>query len=297
MKKKPLVSIIIPTCKRYDMIEKAINSALIQTYKNIEIIVIDDNKINSKEHLETQKIVSKYSNVKYYKNEKNLGGALSRNKGIELAKGDFIAFLDDDDFYEPTKIEKQYNLYRKLNNKNVAMIYCYVRNYNGDYEEIGLNKKDFEGKPFYEHMKYFIATTSCWFCPKDILEKLGGFDNVKCQQDSTLILKMLENNYEIYRVPEILLNFVIHDGERITKDTYEYIENLTIYHDKCRSNYKRLTKKEALDVEYFFISHIYNIYYRMNDKQNVYKQLKKLWKLNILNVFTISKTIKYIMMR
>lgn len=295
MKKLPLITVIIPTYKRHIMLEKAIKSVINQTYKNIEIIVVDDNKYNSKEHINTKNMINNYPNVRYYKNKKSIGSALSKNKGIELARGEYIAFLDDDDFFEPTKIEKQYNYYKKLNNKNVSMIYCYVRDLDSDYNEIRLNKKDYEGQPLYEHLIKFIATTSCWFCPKDILVKLGGFDNVMCQQDSTLILKMLINGYEIYRVPEVLLNFVIHDKERITNYTYEYIKWFEVYHNKCIEIYDRFNKKEICDIEYSFAIRIYDMYFELNDKKNVFKQVIKLWKLKLFEVSTFRKTIKFLL--
>lgn len=296
MKKLPLITVIIPTYRRHIMLEKAIKSVINQTYKNIEIIVVDDNKYNSKEHINTKNMINNYPNVRYYKNKKSIGSALSKNKGIELARGEYIAFLDDDDFFEPTKIEKQYNYYKKLNNKNVSMIYCYVRDLDSDYKEIRLNKKDYEGQPLYEHLTRFIATTSCWFCPKDILVKLGGFDNVMCQQDSTLILKMLINGYEIYRVPEVLLNFVIHDKERITNYTYEYIKWFEVYHNKCIEIYDRFNKKEICDIEYSFAIRIYDMYFKLNDKKNVFKQVIKLWKLKLFEFSTFRKTIKFLLM-
>ena len=76
MKKLPLVTVIIPTYKRPIMLEKAIKSVINQTYKNIEIIVVDDNKYNSKEHINTKNMIKNYPNVRYYKNKKNIGHCL-----------------------------------------------------------------------------------------------------------------------------------------------------------------------------------------------------------------------------
>ncbi|NFP91586.1 glycosyltransferase family 2 protein [Clostridium sporogenes] len=105
-KLEPLISIIMPVynCQKY--IEKAINSVITQTYKSWELIVIDD---ESKDN--TIKIIEKLSNkdqrIRFYKNEKNLGVSETRNKGISLANGEWIAFLDSDDMWKPSKLEKQ----------------------------------------------------------------------------------------------------------------------------------------------------------------------------------------------
>ena len=97
------VSIIIATYHRYDLLPRAVKSALAQTHKDIEIIVVDDNPPESKERTETEKVMSEFTDsmVQYIQNIKNSGGAVTRNNGIKRATGDFIAFLDDDDEYLP----------------------------------------------------------------------------------------------------------------------------------------------------------------------------------------------------
>ena len=100
---RPLVSVVIPVYNRMDTIERSINSVLNQTYKNIEIIVIDDGSID-----DTLKIIEhlSISDIKVLK--QNHGGAnAARNLGISAAKGEFIAFQDSDDEWLPDKLEKQ----------------------------------------------------------------------------------------------------------------------------------------------------------------------------------------------
>jgi len=102
---EPLVSIIIATYNRERYIKKALESALNQTYKNFEIIVIDDS-----ENEETEKIIKLLNRkeIKYIKNEVRLGFVKSLNKSIGIAKGKYIARLDDDDSWCDTKkLEKQ----------------------------------------------------------------------------------------------------------------------------------------------------------------------------------------------
>ena len=95
------VSVIITTYKRADMLSRAINSVLNQTYKNIEVIVVDDNGNGSEYRLKTEIIMNKYSqidNLKYIKHKENKNGSAARNTGIREATGDIICFLDDDDW-------------------------------------------------------------------------------------------------------------------------------------------------------------------------------------------------------
>ncbi len=109
----PLVSVIIPTYNRVYILHKAIESVLSQTFKDIELIVIDDASTDG-----TSELVKSYAKkskipVIYWKNKKRLGPAASRNKGIKLAKGRFIAFLDSDDWFLPEKLEKQVKFFQQ----------------------------------------------------------------------------------------------------------------------------------------------------------------------------------------
>ena len=157
---KKLITVIITTYNRSRDIERAINSVLNQTYKKIELIVVDDNANNPEEREKTEQIVKKYENVKLIKNEKNLGGALSRNVGIKNAKGEFIAFLDDDDVYEETKIEKQYKCYLEHEKENVGLIYCYHFIINESGEVISEYHNHHGNRPLYDNMINCIASTT-----------------------------------------------------------------------------------------------------------------------------------------
>jgi len=104
-----LVSIIIPTFNRADLLPRAVNSALTQTYKNIEVIIIDDGSLDN-----TKEVVDQFDDqrIVYLRHEMNLGfrakgGQAARNTGIKEAKGEYVTFLDSDDEYLPQKVEKQ----------------------------------------------------------------------------------------------------------------------------------------------------------------------------------------------
>lgn len=102
MSGSPLVSVIIPTYNRGDVLERAIDSAVNQKYENIEVIVIDDGSVDN-----TESVVSNFPDVTYIKHEKNLGGSHARNTGIKNSSGDILAFLDSDDEWMPNKISTQ----------------------------------------------------------------------------------------------------------------------------------------------------------------------------------------------
>lgn len=99
-----LVSIIMPSYNTADFISKSIESVLKQTYTNWELLIIDDCSTDN-----TDEIVGAYKDerIVYLKNEGNCGAAISRNRALKLAKGRWIAFLDSDDLWYPTKLEEQ----------------------------------------------------------------------------------------------------------------------------------------------------------------------------------------------
>lgn len=112
-----LVSIIMPSYNTARFIDKTIESVLKQTYKNWELLIVDDCSTDN-----TDEIVSKYDDKRiiYLKNQKNSGAAVSRNKALKNAKGKWIAFLDSDDLWYPTKLEEQIN-YMKKNKSQIAI--------------------------------------------------------------------------------------------------------------------------------------------------------------------------------
>ena len=101
---KDLVSIIMPSWNTSEYIGQSIQSIIDQTYKNWELIIVDDCSTDC-----TNKVVGEFndSRIKYFKNNENIGAALTRNKALRMAKGEWIAFLDSDDLWNPLKLEKQ----------------------------------------------------------------------------------------------------------------------------------------------------------------------------------------------
>lgn len=101
---EPLVSVIIPTRNRLMLFKRALNSVFNQTHPNLEIIVVDDASMDG-----TKNFVTGLANpmVRYIRHSTNKGGSAARNTGIRAATGDYIAFLDDDDEWEPNKTEEQ----------------------------------------------------------------------------------------------------------------------------------------------------------------------------------------------
>lgn len=113
---KDLVSVVIPTYKRSDMLGRAIKSVLSQTYKNLEVLVVSDNEPDDEYSLAASTLVTSFNDqrVRLILQEKHINGAAARNAGIRASRGEYIAFLDDDDYWEIKKVELQVKLLKTL---------------------------------------------------------------------------------------------------------------------------------------------------------------------------------------
>lgn len=265
-----LVSIVIPTYGRTDRLYRAIKSVLNQSYGNIEIIVVDDNT-DEKISDHVREIIDSFSDkrLRLIKNRKNLGGALTRNEGIKASRGNYVAFLDDDDEYLPQKVEKQLDLFLRSGDE-LALVYCYcnsLKNGTVDYEF----RYDYRGRCLFDAMRICIAATSQWMCKKSALESVGMFSDVPCKQDSTVIVKLLAAGYTVNRVPEVLSIYYDDDdivrissrgGVNVAKKRIIGVEALR---DLCRSHYDKITKREQMEVEYAFACELFGFYDTVGD--------------------------------
>lgn len=248
--KCPLVSIIVPTYKRnVDFLSRAINSILNQSYKNIEIIVVDD----SPETYEYRKNVSKYmksivernNNVIYIQNEVNLGGSLARNRGIETATGEYTTFLDDDDEYKPEKIEKQIK-YMQTYDCDLTFSNMIMYNTEGkvvdvrEYHDIPSYKKESLLK--YHLMKHMTGTPTFMF-KTEKLREIGGFEDAKMGQEFYLMLKSIEHNLKIRYIDDCDVIVYKHNGEAISNGKNKIIGEKNLYEFK-QKYFPILTKKE-----------------------------------------------------
>ena len=192
------VSVIIPTLNRSTTIIRAIESILAQTFKNYEIIVIDDGSSDS-----TKELISSYD-LKYVFTE-NRGVSYARNLGVEMAKGEWIAFLDSDDEWLPTKLEEQ--IQYSNDKPDILLIHTdeiWIR----DGVRVNPPKKYKKGggDQFIPNLKLCAIGPSTSMVKKDIFLELGGFRvDLPCCEDYDLWLKFT-SLYEVGFIDKLLIN-------------------------------------------------------------------------------------------
>jgi len=210
MKPKPLVSVIIPTYNYEQYLARTIKSVLKQTYKNIEIIICDDGSTDN-----TREIIKKFKHHKkircYY--QSNQGPASARNLGIKKAKGEFIAFLDSDDYWLPKKIEKQLKIFTK--NKQIGLVYCFHYWVNEKGKITGKKKKSYRGDIWQDLLQgnLVVGSSSATVVKKECFDKIGLFDeSLKSCEDWDMWLR-IARVYQIDLIPELLVKITQHQGQ------------------------------------------------------------------------------------
>lgn len=242
------VSVIIPTYKRsVGYVSRAIESVLNQTYPNVEVIVIDD----STDEYEGRKEVKDYidslqkSNLIYCQNEKNLGGSLSRNRGIELAKGEYITFLDDDDEYLPEKVEKQLKFMLE-NSYDMTFSNMIMYSQEGkvvDYREYkDIPSFDNETLLRYHLMKHLTGTPTFMY-KAEKLREIGGFEDAKMGQEFYLMLKSIQRGLSIGYLPECDVKVYKHPDGGISCGMNKINGENKLYEFK-QTFFDRLSEKE-----------------------------------------------------
>ncbi|MBO5111527.1 MAG: glycosyltransferase [Clostridia bacterium] len=216
-----LVSVIIPTYRRsVEFLSRAVDSVRKQTYGNIEIIIVDDSTalFSGRKDIEAYIATIADDRINYYQNESNLGGSLSRNRGIQLSKGEYITFLDDDDEYLPEKIEKQLEFMRRsgcdLSFENMVM---YSNKGNvvdfREYKDIPAFDNDTLLK--YHLMKHLTGTPTFMFRAEK-LKEIGGFDDATMGQEFYLMLKAIQNGLKIGYSSQCNVKVYRHNQEAIS---------------------------------------------------------------------------------
>lgn len=239
MKHGVLVSVIIPTCKRdVFYLSRAVESVLNQTYPDIEILVIDDSTAAYPLRAEIEAYIRTLDGgkVRYYQNEKNLGGSLSRNRGIGLARGQYITFLDDDDEYMPGKVEKQLAFMLKHGYDltfSDMILYSNAGNV-VDYREYGdISGLDRDGLLRYHLTKHLTGTPTFMF-KADKLKEIGGFDDANMGQEFYLMLKSIQRGLAVGYLPECDVKVYKHPDGGISSGTNKINGEKALYEEKKR---------------------------------------------------------------
>ena len=237
-----LVSVIITTYGRDGiLIFEAINSVRRQTYKEIEIIVVDDNGLGTEIQKNNENLFRDEPDIMYIANKKNSGAQVSRNVGILASNGKYIACLDDDDIWMPEKIEKQVKL---MEEENLALVFCNgYRFYNNDLNDKKIYQYNFVSDRDLDFTTELrsdcIGSTSIPLMRRECFSQTGLFDvNMPARQDYDMWLRFCRY-FKVKGINEPLFYYRYHSGSRITKSYKKEIVSYQLLWKKYRDDYKK----------------------------------------------------------
>lgn len=232
-----LVSIITPTYNASKFIEETINSVIHQSYECWELIIIDD--CSTDNTVQTIKnFIKKDKRIHLIQNEKNLGPALTRNKGIKFASGAYVAFLDSDDLWKRMKLERQIQFMQKNG-------FTFTYSFYEQIDENGKYIKSIDKLPssvnYYSSLKSNKIGCLTVIYNQEFFGKIY-MENIPRRQDYTLWLKFLKKTNEAYCMPEILASYRVRKGSissnklKLVKDHWNIYRNIE-RHSVFKSSY------------------------------------------------------------
>ncbi len=263
-----MISIVIPTYNRESTIGRAIKSVINQSYQNWECIIVDDGSIDNSEQ-----VICSFndSRIIYHKHKINKNASTARNTGMNMSRGKYIALLDSDDEWLPTKLEKQLQLLKSLPSE-YGMVSCWQDYYNGKTLFNQLHKNN-RGILFPQILTQILTGgAQTLFFKREVFEKVGGFDERITNGDDQDFIRRISQYYHIDLVPEVLVKVHLnHSSETrlsdksVKKNNLDFINSLKIeleifrnafnkHRDLKASIYTQIAYHYALvgDWKYFF---------------------------------------------
>lgn len=244
MNENPLVSIIIPTYKRAIMLHRAISSCLEQTYRNIEILVVSDNEPDDEFTVKARKTVDSFHDhrVQLVVQKKHINGAVARNVGIRASKGSYISFLDDDDYLDVNKIERQVDVLSKLDETWGGVCCRYKAYYHGKLVEVASPFKS--GYVYKKEMMSLIRTqTNSLLLRRSSLFDAGLFDETLLRNQDVQLITRFSYKYKLKFMDEFLNN-LDHNDQQNRKRPEQVAEVRRAFLNSVKDIYDTLTPFE-----------------------------------------------------
>ena len=261
--KEPLVSVIIPNFNYHRFVGKCIESVTAQDYKNIEIIVVDDGSTDKS----VEFILGLNTTLRLIQQD-NQGVSAARNRGIFEAKGDYIAFLDSDDYWESSKISKQVEAMEK---SDADLVYSGINLVSPDGMSItGVLRPEFKGDCSIHFRKFparaiILLGCSNALVKKSFISKSGLFDvSLSISADWDFFRRYCDIGHVVY-IQEPLTFYRQHSGNMSTysnsfiSDTLRCVWKMTLDTGKSEKIIEKLAtlaRTYLLVVKYFFKSHL-----------------------------------------
>lgn len=275
-----MVSVVIPTHKRAMQLQKAIDSVIEQTYSEWELFVVSDGFDQKTDDLMGQRYCQN-EKIVYLTYPNSLGANHARNIGINSSRGEYIAFLDDDDIWRPEKLEKQVQVMER--DRKIGLVYTgkqiiyWINRKKIDYYSSAKYQGDLSKKILFQNV---IGTTSSVLVRKSLLEEEQFDEKLSAAQDYDLWIRLCQKT-KVGAVDEPLLlynNYVDKDREKqISASTDRYLEANEIIMKKYLLYFGELSRAELDRRHTYFERDIANNYFRNGKRKHARKIYRDLF--------------------
>ncbi|CAG1012662.1 partial Chondroitin synthase, partial [Anaerolineales bacterium] len=228
--KHPSVSIIIPTYNRANLIGETLHSVFAQTYQDFEIIVVDDGSTDNT--AEVLRPLAETGRIKYIRQD-NQGASAARNRGIREADGIYIAFLDSDDLFEPTKLELQVNYYRK--HPELGLVHSGFTKFNFANNDLGYRDTSwFSGNVYPKILGYWttLMAMDTVIVARNVFDSVGLFDSNLVHGEDLDMWRRIARKYPFGFVNRSLARIRVHEGN-ISRERLNAADGLAKYLEKA----------------------------------------------------------------
>ena len=279
------VSVIVPAFNKYNFTRKTITSIINQTYKEIEIILIDDGSND-----DTYKLKHEFKNsIKYYYT-KNIGASAARNLGIKKSTGDYLSFIDCDDIYEPRKIETSIGILKANPSYDFVYTDVYLINEKDDIIKIKFKPNNHPGSGNIVKkilLSDFTITNSTVVAKKECFDIIGGFDEkIFFAADRDVIVR-LASKFKAFYIAQPLTGYRVGSGN-IFKDLDNTLKEFLYLLDKNMKDLPNL----SISFKNQCYSNVYYNFAKIYAKKNNMRLAKKYFFMSLKLFFFNRKSIK-----
>lgn len=232
---RDLVTVVVPTHSGYDHIFRAVSAVLDQSYRNLEVIVVDDNGQGTEAQIKTEKALKPLMSDKrlqYVKHEINKNGSAARNTGMKLSKGEYIAFLDDDDIYEKDCIKREVETFKSLDDDYGIVFVSVYQTREGMKDKYDIN--DFDGYIIDDFLLGKVHSPSTVVMIKrEVMDTVGLWDESFRRHQDWEYFGRVVNRYKAFGIREVLVHRPIL-GRHYAKNAETFEKNRIHYLDKMK---------------------------------------------------------------
>lgn len=301
MKNDCLISVIIPVYNAEKYISQTLESVAKQTYTNIEIVIVNDNSVDSSEKIIYEWMHNNTIKIIYHKNKQNLGVAEARKVGIEISTGELVAFLDADDIWVSSKLKKQVQYF--IEHPNIVLVHTYMRGFNDQifYKSSKFQQKlvnQLEGYIYNRLLMGNMLCTSSVIVKKQIFSEVGYFCKEYSPSEDWDIWLKIAYHYPIGLIKEYLVNYRdVSSG--ISKNIEAYkkavISVFNKHFENIESNQKKAVFRKFISYYNYNVGNQYlscgNIIMTMKNYMNIYcfwhQKFNPYYYKNIVKLFLI----------